>query len=65
LNITHGSVKLAITGYGKADKVQVKDMVQKILKLKQMPKIDDTTDAIAIALTYIYNSKFESIKEIK
>jgi len=49
-------VKAAITGYGKAEKEQVKKMVSRILKLEKMPKIDDTSDALAIALTACYTN---------
>ena len=52
-------VKVAITGYGKAGKDQVKKMVCRILKLEKIPKLDDTSDALAIALTACYtNPKF-------
>lgn len=43
-------IKTAVTGYGKADKNQVRKMVQLILKLPVLPKYDDETDAIAAAL---------------
>jgi len=52
-------VKVAITGYGKAEKDQVRKMVCRILKLEKIPKLDDTSDALAIALTACYtNPKF-------
>ena len=44
-------VKMALTGYGRADKKQVKYMVKNILKLETVPKLDDITDAMAIAIT--------------
>ncbi len=47
-------VKQAITSYGKADKRQIAEMVKIILKLKSIPKKDDTSDALAIALTCKY-----------
>lgn len=51
-------VKVAVTGYGNADKTQVGRMIKAILKLKEMPKLDDTVDAIAVALTHAFtNSK--------
>lgn len=56
-------VKVAITGYGKAEKEQVKKMVCRILKLKKMPKIDDTSDALAIALTACYTNPKLSAKQ--
>lgn len=50
--------KLAIVGYGRADKVQVKKMVQQFLGLEKMPKLDDTTDALAIAICHTHNCRF-------
>ncbi len=50
-------VKLAVTGYGKADKKQISQMVKVILKLDKMPRLDDTTDALAIALTHAFTGK--------
>ena len=47
---TPGQVKLAVTGYGKADKKQVSMMVKSLLGLKEMPKPDDVTDALAMAI---------------
>src|SRR3990167_2035841 len=44
-------VKVAVRGYGRAEKTQVGKMVKTILKLDKIPKPDDTTDALAIALT--------------
>lgn len=45
-------IKQAITGYGKADKKQVQEMVRVQLGLKQVPKPDDCADAIAAALMH-------------
>lgn len=44
-------IKLAVTGYGKSDKKQIINMVQKLLKLEDKKRLDDEYDAIAIALT--------------
>jgi len=52
-------VKIAVTGYGNADKPQVGRMLKAILKLKEMPKLDDTTDAIAVALTHAFTKRFK------
>ena len=49
IEITPLQVKMAATGYGKADKRQVQTMVVKLLKLKKIPKPDDAADACAIA----------------
>lgn len=45
-------IKQAVTGYGKADKKQVQEMVRILLRLKEIPKPDDAADALAAALTY-------------
>ena len=49
---TPQQIKMAITGYGKADKKQMQEMVRVILGLKEVPKPDDCADAIAAALTH-------------
>lgn len=43
-------VKQAVTGYGRADKNQIKAMVKIILKLSSEPKSDDAADALAVAI---------------
>ncbi|MFZ5845657.1 MAG: crossover junction endodeoxyribonuclease RuvC [Patescibacteria group bacterium] len=48
------AVKLAICGSGRADKKEVQKRVTELLKLKNIPKPDDTADALAIALTHAY-----------
>ena len=45
-------VKTAVTGYGKAHKPQVMEMTRRLLKLPEMPKPDDTADALAIAICH-------------
>lgn len=50
-------VKIALTGYGRAEKSQISSMVKVILGLEKMPKLDDTTDALAIALTHAFSYK--------
>lgn len=44
-------IKLAVTGYGKSDKKQIINMVEKLIKLKPAKRHDDEYDAIAVALT--------------
>lgn len=53
-------VKQALVGYGMAKKDQVKYMVQETLKLEKMPKLDDTTDALAIAICHANSFKYNS-----
>ena len=43
-------IKMAVTGYGKADKKQVQEMVRVLLKLKEVPQPDDAADALAAAI---------------
>ncbi len=45
-------IKMAITGYGKAEKKQIQEMVKVLLKLKMIPKPDDCADALAAALCH-------------
>lgn len=45
-------IKSALTGYGKADKKQVQTMVKMILGLSEVPKPDDTADAVAAAICH-------------
>ena len=45
-------VKIAVVGYGKAEKRQVMDMTKRILGLSAVPKPDDAADAVAIALCH-------------
>jgi crossover junction endodeoxyribonuclease RuvC len=53
-------VKMAVTGYGRADKRQVQQMTKSILKLPVIPKPDDTADALAVALTHAFTHKMKS-----
>lgn len=45
-------VKQTLTGYGRADKKEVEQMVKIALGTDKLPKLDDTIDSIAIAITY-------------
>lgn len=45
-------IKQTITGYGKADKKQMQEMVRLQLGLKEIPKPDDAADALAAAITH-------------
>jgi len=50
-------VKQSVSGYGRADKNQVQQMVKVILKLKAVPKPDDAADACAVALTHLFTNQ--------
>ncbi len=51
-------IKQAMTGYGRADKQQIQEMVKAILGLKEVPKPDDCADALAVAITHSMFKKF-------
>jgi crossover junction endodeoxyribonuclease RuvC len=61
---TPSEVKAAVTGSGRANKVQVAEMVKRLLNLNEIPKPVDSTDALALAICHIWrgggNSKIES-----
>lgn len=50
-------IKQTVTGYGKADKKQVQEMVRMHLGLTEVPKPDDCADALAAAITYSMMSR--------
>jgi crossover junction endodeoxyribonuclease RuvC len=54
-------VKMAVVGYGKADKKQVQFMVKQILKLPEIPQPDDAADAVALALTHSANRRMKML----
>lgn len=43
-------VKMALTGYGRAEKQQVQKMVKAVLRLREIPQSDDAADALAVAI---------------
>ena len=49
-------VKQSVTGYGRADKKQVMEMTRSILNLPEVPKPDDTADALAMAICHAHCS---------
>lgn len=57
LEYTPLQVKSMITGFGKADKLQVQRVVQKTLQLSKIPKPDDAADALALAIVASRNQK--------
>lgn len=49
-------VKQSVTGYGRAEKKQVMEMIRSILNLPEVPKPDDTADALAMAICHAHCS---------
>jgi crossover junction endodeoxyribonuclease RuvC len=50
-------IKQSVTGYGKADKKQVQEMVRVQLGLAEVPKPDDCADALGAAITHALMSR--------
>ena len=57
-------VKLAVTGYGRAEKKQVQEMVRILLKLKDLPKPDDAADALAVAICHAHSGNREGHRAV-
>jgi crossover junction endodeoxyribonuclease RuvC len=49
-------VKQAVAGYGQAAKSQIQQMVKVLLALREIPKPDDTADALAVAICHAFSS---------
>ena len=64
---TPSQVKLAVTGYGKAEKRQVMDMTKRLLKLKSVPRPDDAADARALAMCHArsFTSRIPQTENVK
>lgn len=56
-------IKLAVVGYGAADKHQVQQMVRVLLKLPEIPRPDDAADALAIAITHSHSTRMNILNE--
>lgn len=54
-------IKMALTGYGRADKNQIGQMVKVLLKLNTIPKPDDASDALAVAITHAFSTKIQKL----
>lgn len=53
-------IKQTITGYGRADKKQIQEMVRLQLSLQSVPKPDDAADALAAAITHFLMSRVQA-----
>jgi crossover junction endodeoxyribonuclease RuvC len=54
---TPNEVKIAVSGYGSADKAQVQHMVQVLLALPELPVPDDAADALAVAIWTVHRER--------
>lgn len=57
-------IKGAITGYGRADKLQVQKMLKLLLNIETLPKLDDVCDAIACGLAYCTRVKMRDVSRL-
>lgn len=60
---TPSEVKLAVCGYGNADKQQMQSMVKALLKMNQIPAPDDAADALAVAICHCHSYKMRHLGE--
>jgi len=58
---TPRDVKLAVAGYGGADKPQVQQMVRAILDLPEVPRPDDAADALAVAICHLHSMRMKAL----
>lgn len=55
-------VKLAVAGYGAAEKAQVEKMMISTLRLSQKPKLDDISDALSVAVSHAFSRRMRKIE---
>ncbi len=57
-----GEVKQALTGYGRAEKRQMQEMVRMLLGLKEVPSPDDAADALAVAICHLHSARLRGLR---
>jgi crossover junction endodeoxyribonuclease RuvC len=57
-------VKMAVAGYGAAEKKQVQYMVKQLLNLEKVPKPDDAADALAIAICHAHSAHMTDLQKL-
>ena len=60
---TPSEIKLAVSGYGNADKAQMQTMVKALLKMDHIPKPDDAADALAVGICHCHSRKIRRLGE--
>lgn len=55
------NIKIAITGYGNANKEQIQEMTRHLLGLSEIPKPDDAADGLAVALTHLQSTRYDRL----
>ncbi len=61
---TPNQIKMSLTGYGRADKQQIQQVVTSLLHLSKIPRPDDAADALAVALCHAHTSRFGKLYSI-
>ena len=61
---TPNQIKMSLTGYGRADKQQIQQVVTPLLHLSKIPRPDDAADALAVALCHAHTSRFGKLYSI-
>ena len=61
---TPNQIKMSLTGYGRADKLQMQQVVTSLLHLSKIPRPDDAADALAVALCHAHTSRFGKLYSI-
>lgn len=54
-------VKQGVVGYGRAEKIQVQQMIKILLNLQKIPKPDDVADALAVAVCHAHSGNFKNL----
>jgi len=62
-NYTPTEVKSAVTGYGRASKEQMQNMITKLLNLKEPPKYDHISDAFGMAICHINRERTNTLQQ--
>lgn len=61
---TPNQIKMSLTGYGRADKQQIQQVVTSLLHLSKIPRPDDAADALAVALCHAHTLRFGKLYSI-
>ncbi|MCY4145493.1 MAG: crossover junction endodeoxyribonuclease RuvC [Chloroflexi bacterium] len=56
------AVKMAVCGYGGADKAQMQEMVRLLLRLEKTPRPDDAADALAVAIADLHSYRLRDLE---
>ncbi len=57
-------IKQAITGYGRANKLQIQQSVQALLRLDCLPRPDDAADGLAVAICHAFGQRFKEAERM-